>query len=217
MSKRSQRNAKYASLVKEYRKLAKRADQRLVRLERYSQREKYANITQYAYAKAMRDIKSWSGAQAKRFNTSPPKNINSLMGKINDIKKFLQSASSSIKPTQDNAVRDSLGRIIGGGIDLTYQKRADTLNRKYGTNVTWENVGSIFDSTLYRKLSKKYSSKTAVRIIGTLQKNEGQVVKAFDNRKAFNVKIAGEGPLQDAVNKTLRYYKKDISSLYGAL
>lgn len=217
MSKRSERNAKYASLVSQYRKLAKRADQRLVRLERYAKQEKYANILQYAYARAMRDIKSWSGDQAKRFNTKPPKNINSLMGKINDIKNFLQSASSSIKPTTDNAVRDASGKIIGGGIDLTYQKRADTLNLKYGTNVTWENVGSIFDSTLYRKLSKKYSSKTAVRIIGTLQKNEGDVVKAFDKKKAFNVRIQGEGPLEDAVNKTLRYYKKDISSLYGVL
>lgn len=217
MSKRSDRNKKYSALVKEYRKLAKRADQRLVRLERYSQREKYSNIKQYAYVRAMRDIKSWSGEGAKRFNTAPPKNINSLMGKINDIKNFLGSASSSIKPTMDNAVRDAKGNIIGGGIDLTYQKRADTLNQKYGTNVTWENVGSMFDSTLYRKLSKKYSSKTAVRIIGQLQKSEKKVVKAFDKHKAFNVKITGEGPLEEAVNKTLRYYKKDISSLYGAL
>lgn len=217
MGKRAQRNAKYAALVKEYRKLAKRADQRLVRLEKYAQQEKYSNILQYSYARAQRDIRSWSGENATRFNTKPPSNMNSLQGKINDIKTFLQSASSSIKPTQDNAVYNDKGQIIGGGIDLTYQKRADTLNQKYGTDVTWENVGSIFESTLYKKLSKKYSSKTAVRIIGKLQGNEKRVVKSFKKHEPVNVRISGEGPLEEAVNKTLRYYKKDISSLYGAL
>ena len=217
MARRSSRNQKYAALVKEYRTLAKRADQRLVRLEKYSKQEKYANVLQYAYARAQRDIRSWSGENATRFNTKPPSNINSLQGKINDIKNFLQSATSSIKPTSDNVVRNDKGQIIGGGIDLTYQKRADTLNQKYGTDVTWENVGSIFESTLYKKLSRKYSSKTAVRIIGKLQGSEKKVVKSFNKHAPVHVKIAGEAPLEEAVNKTLRYYKKDISSLYGAL
>lgn len=217
MSRRKARNAKYAAAVAEYRKLAKRADQRLVRLERYSQQEKYANVTQYAYAKAMRDIRSWSGKDATRFNTKPPKNLNSLMAKINDIKGFLQSASSTIKPTADNAVYNEKGQIVGGGIDLTYQKRADTLNQRYGTGVTWENVGSIFESTLYRKLSKKYESKTAVRIIGKLQGDDNKIQKALADKKSYNVRIKGEAPLEEAVNKTLRYYKKDITSLYKSL
>ena len=217
MARRSERNQKYAALVKEYRQLAKKADQRLVRLERYATREKYKNVLQYAYAKAQRDIRSWSGDKATRFNTKPPSSLNSLQAKINDINDFLRSATSSIKPTQENAVRNEKGEIIGGGIDLTYQKRADTLNQKYGTDLTWENVGSIFESTLYKKLSKKYSSKTAVRIIGKLQGNEKRVVRSFKKHEPVNVKISGEGPLEEAVNKTLRYYKKDISSLYGAL
>lgn len=217
MSRRKARNAKYAAAVAEYRKLAKRADQRLVRLERYSQQEKYANVTQYAYAKAMRDIRSWSGKDATRFNTKPPKNLNSLMAKINDIKGFLQSASSTIKPTADNAVYNEKGQIVGGGIDLTYQKRADTLNQRFGTNVTWENVGSIFESTLYRKLAKKYESKTAVRIIGKLQGDDKKIQKAINDKKSYNVRIKGEKPLEEAVNKTLRYYKKDITSLYKSL
>ena len=217
MSRRKARNVKYAAAVAEYRKLAKRADQRLVRLERYSQQEKYANVTQYAYAKAMRDIRSWSGKDATRFNTKPPKNLNSLKAKINDIKGFLQSASSTIKPTADNAIYNEKGQIVGGGIDLTYQKRADTLNQRFGTNVTWENVGSIFESTLYRKLAKKYESKTAVRIIGKLQGDDKKIQQAINDKKSYNVRIKGEKPLEEAVNKTLRYYKKDISSLYQSL
>lgn len=224
---RKARDRKYKALVAEYRKLAKRADQRLVRLERYAQQEKYKNIKEYAYRVAMRDIRSWSGENANRFNTKPPAHMQSLQAKINDIKKFLQSASSSIKPTADNAVYkeiDGKKILVAGGIDLTYQKRAETLNARYGTNITWENIGSLFDSALYRKMDKKYGSKTAVTIIGTLQKSEGEVIKAFDNKKALHMRIPlqpgsknRDKILEEQVDNALRYYKKDIKSLYGAL
>lgn len=212
---------KYNAALKEYRKLAKRADQRLVRLERYSKEPQYENIKQYAYARAMRDIKSWSGERAKRFNTKPPSNYSELMGKINDIKWFLQAATSSIKPTKDNAVYDYVNGqkvLVGGGIDLTYQKRAATLNEKYGTNLTWENVGWMFESALYRKLNKKFNdSKTAVRVIGHLQRNEEEIINAYEKGKTFNIKIKGEKPLEEDVNFALQHYGKSIKTLYKLL
>lgn len=224
---RKARQKKYDALVKEYRKLAKRADQRLVRLERYAKQPKYKNVTEFAYKVAMRDIRSWSGENANRFNTKPPAKIQSLKAKISDIEKFLQSASSSIKPTKDNAVYkeiDGQKILISGGIDLTYQKRAATLNERYGTDITWENIGQIFESALYRKMSKKYDSKSAVIIIGKMQANEEEILKAFENKKALNMVIPlKEGSksrdqiLEEKVNNALRYYKKDIKSLYGAL
>lgn len=221
------RDKKYNAMVKEYRKLAKRADQRLVRLERYAQQEKYKNIKEYAYRVAMRDIRSWSGENANRFNTKPPSHMQSLQAKINDIKKFLGSASSSIKPTADNAVYkmiDGVKTLVAGGIDLTYQKRADTLNQKYGTNITWENIGQLFESALYRKMEKKYGSSSAVMIIGKLQTKEEDVLKAFKEKKPIhmvipmpNDKDKRDKILEEKVNNALRYYKKDINSLYGAL
>lgn len=226
MSRRSARNQKYNAAVAEYRKLAKRADQRLVRLEKYSKRQKYSNVKEFAYARAMRDIRSWSGKDASRFNTKPPSNLNSLMAKINDIKNFLQSASSTIKPTADNAVYNQKGELIGGGIDLTYQKRAMTLNTKYGTDLSWENVGELFESALYRKLAKKYDSKTSVQIIGQLQSNEKNVVKSFKAKKPISVHVdftdssgkkQADEILEEKVNKTLIYYKKDINSLFDSL
>ena len=191
-----------------------------MRLERYAQQPKYSNVTQFAYKKAMRDIRSWSGDNATRFNTKPPSRISKLQAKINDIKAFLGSASSSIRPTQDNAVRNDRGETVGGGIDLTYQKRADTLNQRYGTNVTWENVGSIFESQLYRKLIKKYgaqASKSIVRDIGKLQQTEKQIKAALNKKQPIRLSFKGEGPLEDEVNHILRYYKKDLNSLYKTL
>ena len=205
---------KYNALLKEYKTLAKRADQRLVRLEKYAAREGYENIKQYAYVRAMRDIRAWSGENATRFNTKAPTSTQGLMAKIKDIEWFLHSASSSLKPTYRN------GQMESPGIIATYEKRAQSLNENYakaGVNVTWENIGQLFESTLYRKLSKKYSSDTAVRIIGAMQKNEKDILKSFKNKKALNIRLEGEQPLEEKINKTLRYYKKDIRTLYDNL
>ena len=211
---------KYQAALKDYRKLAKRADQRLLRLERYAAREGYENIKEYAYARAMRDIRTWSGENAKRFNTKPPSNYWDLMGKINDIKYFLRSASSSIKPTTDNAVYNEQGELVGGGIDLTYEKRAATLNKRYGTDVSWENIGALFESQLYRKMINKYgvqASKSIVRAIGKIQADDSRIKKALEEKKPIKLHFENEAPLEDKVNHILRYYKKDVSSLYEKL
>jgi len=216
------KSAKYQSALKEYRKLAKRADQRLLRLERHASEPKYENILQYAYARAMRDIKSWSGDNAKRFNTKPPSNTKQLMAKINDIKWFLKSATSTIKPTKDNAVykyENGKKVLVGGGVDLTYVKRAQTLNARYGTDISWENVGWMFESALYRKLDKKFNdSKTAVQIIGQLQKNEADILKAYKKGKNYNVRLSDDQQiLEEQVNYAIEKYGTSIKSLYKLL
>lgn len=232
MSRRKNRQKREAELLAEYRKLAKRADQRLVRIERYAKEPKYQNITQFAYKRAMRDIRSWSGATAKRFNTKPPMNktgtvnLNKLQAKLSDIKSFLSATTSTLKPTPDNAVYNAQGILVGGGIDLTYQKRADTLNRLYGTSVTWENIGELFESQIYRKMMNKYESKEAVRIIGQLQANEKEIKRALTNKKPISIHVTftdskgnkqSDEVLEEQVNQALRYYKKDIKSLYKSL
>ena len=50
--------SEWEAISKESRTLAKRANQRMVRLERYSQREGLSEITKYAYQKAQQYIKT---------------------------------------------------------------------------------------------------------------------------------------------------------------
>lgn len=219
MAKQKRKTEKYNELVKEYRKLAKRADQRLVRLEQYEKLGgKYLNVTKFAYSKAMVDIRKWSGENAKRFNVKPPTSTISLKAKIRDIEDFLQSASSTIKPTKDNAVYDLEGNIIGGGIELTFDKRAATLNRKYGEYLdhpfTWDNIQDFFESSLYKKLSKKgYDSGTVIRSLGTIKQNKKQVAAEIAAHKPSHIHV-DDMHVDDYVNKILRYYKKDIKSLF---
>lgn len=113
-----------------YRKLAKQADQRLVRLRQLAEKDPdYKDITEYAYKRAMRDISGMFGESADRFNRSLKyKNVNQIKGAINDVSRFLQSETSTKR-----------------GLDKGLKARAKTLNDKLGTNFTWQEWKRYFD------------------------------------------------------------------------
>ena len=195
---------KRKALEREYRKLAKRADQRLVRLERYAQESGYHGILQFAYKKAIRNIRSWSGETASRFNTKPPSNTNQLKAKIADIKNFLESATSTLKPTKENE-----------GVLSVYKKRADTINQKYGTDFTWESMAKFFDSGINKKLDAKLDSDTKMETIAELQKNQDEIKEALKQNEEIHITV--EDPvIEFEVNKILQDYGlKDISQLFN--
>lgn len=183
----------YKELTKVYKTLAKTADQRLVRLESYSHDKEMGNVLQWAYARAQRDIEQWSGEGATRFNTAPPDSVQGLMAKIEDIKTFLSSESSTKQ-----------------GIKNILQRRADTFNEKYGTNYKWDEVGEFFDSELYEDLNKKYGSDTMQTSIGVIQKNKKKILNAMEKNKDIFIKVPDDIVLQKTVNDILSEYGDDV-------
>lgn len=196
MSRRKERDQKYQSLVSEYRKLAKRADQRLVRLEKLSQQEGFTNVKSWAYRKAMKDIKYWGGENAERFNTKPPYDMGLLKAKIRDIEEFLQSKTSTKK-----------------GITGVYEKRAKTLNKRYGTSFTWEDLAGYFEKKSNEKLDAKYGSKTMLRAIAQIQGNEDDIVKKIKEGKTVDLKIKNE-KVKNVVNDLIGEYGIGVVDLY---
>lgn len=195
----------YDDLVKEYRKLAKRADQRLVRLEKLSTQKDFKQVKQWAYKNAVTDALEWGASPNKpRFNIAPPKSTISLKAKIQDIKNFLE------KPTSTRS-----------GIIDVYEQKAQTLNEKYkdyGLNLNWSDVGTFFESSLYKKLSKKYSSGTVIRAIATIKQNESKVIKDFDQHKASHIKTEDNDMIiNDAINRMTSYYKSDVRKLLNMI
>ena len=182
----------YEETVKVYRTLAKAADQRLVRLESYEHDPNFSNATKWAYARAMRDIEQWSGEQAKRFNTAPPESKAALEAKIEDIKTFLMSPTSTKQ-----------------GMKHILQKRAETLNAEYGTNFKWDDVGTYFDSALHEKLDDKYASKTMMKIVATLQKNKKEILKEMKKAKEKDQKVP-DSMVAKLVKKVLTDYGDEV-------
>lgn len=174
-------------LEKVYRTLAKSADQRLLRLERYSEQEDFKNITKWAYAKAMNDIQRWSGSNANRFNTAPPKNKLQLIAKINDITSFLESATST-----------------KAGIVKMFKKRADTINDKYGTNFSWTDLGEFFESEYYQNLENKFKdSNTILIVLGEMQANKEKVLEGLKS-KSKRVEYVATDQIQKRIEKAMR-------------
>lgn len=146
--------ATYEQMLVEYKRLAKRADQRLVRIEQYANQPNYQGMTKFAYSKAMRDIKAYSGQGAKRFNTAPPKNPKQLQAKINDIKAFLEAPSSTKK-----------------GVTNIYKQRVATFNQHYGTNFTWQEYGAFFESSEWDKIKSEFRyADTLVKAVASIKR-----------------------------------------------
>ena len=61
------------------------------------------------------------------------------------------------------------------------------------------------------------ASKSIVRAIGKIQGSDKEIKKALEEKKPIKLHFEEEGPLEDKVNHILRYYKKDVSSLYEKL
>lgn len=205
------------SLEQYYRRLAKVADQRLVRLERLAEQENYHVVKEWAYKRAQEDISRWGGTN--RFNTAPPQNTNQLKAKINDIRAFLESGTSTKKD-----------------INTIYKKRADTINSKYGTNFTWQDIADFYGRDKNAALDAKYGSKQVAMAIGVIQQalkgkdEKGEEVtidklqswaRAKKNYHNFYYKksdgtLDADPILDDTVHRILRS-PKDIAAMYELL
>lgn len=190
------------SLEHYYRRLAKVADQRLVRLEELSKVEGYGNATQWAYKRAIHDIETWSGEGATRFNTKPPKDVRSLKAKINDIKTFIGSESST-----------------KSGISATYKQRVNTINERYGTSYQVDDLQKIFNSKLWKKMeAKNYSSDQILTAIGYIKDNatDEETYKALqaEARKRKNLPEFTGDPFVDDLIKNMMRSKSAVNEMY---
>lgn len=148
-------NPEYVQLYVEYKKKAKQADQRLVRLEALSHEEHFQGVLEFSYKRAIRDIQSWGGD--KRFNTAPPTTVTQLEAKLKDIEHFIASPTSK---------KSSIVSI--------YKKRADTITKRYGAeygvNFSWQDIANYYGSNENKRRDSQLGSKTEVRVLAVMKK-----------------------------------------------
>lgn len=193
------RSGEYDALVKEYRKLAKRADQRLVRLEGYSKQKGMGNALKWAYKNAQRNIRHWSGEKAKRFNTKPPSRIDQLRAKIRDIEKFLASKASTKT-----------------GIKSVYKQRLKTYKDKYGLSFKEKDLDEFFNSEEFLRAEAEkdgYTSSTYMRAIGEIQANEKSIKDAIKKGNEINLNI-DDAVVKETIDHLIGKYGKDVVDLY---
>lgn len=170
-----------------YHKIAKLADQRLVRIEAYSHDEHFKGIKTFAYARALKDISTYSGEGAKRFNTAAPKNLNTLNAKIQDILTFINSPTSTKQ-----------------GIISTYKKRANTINERYGTDFTWKELATYYERGINNKLAAKgFESKSAFIAIAKVKDNADTLVDDIKEAVGTDIREDDKKVTNDLIFKYL--------------
>lgn len=190
----------YKEAVKVYKTLAKTADQRLVRLEKASEEEGFHGITNYAYARAARDIEAWDGESSEqpRFNRNIPKSTQELLEKIEDIKTFLSSETST-----------------KSGMIVINKRRAATINENNGTNLTWKDLNEIFgDGSLTEALDDTFAgSDSRIETVGNLKKNKKKILKAIDDAKRKHKRVKVDISVKDASGKPDRVIEEKIKEM----
>ena len=185
------------ALQAEYRRLAKKADQRLVRLEKLATDPIYKNVDKFSYARAQKYIEHIFGSESNRFNRKI-ENYNSLVGAINDVNTFLKSPTSTKR-----------------GIVTTYKNKANAANKQFGTNFTWQDYANYYQSGTADKLTSKMTYREALKKVGKMQKNK-KIIKEITNEiqkvKGTNYKV-GTSEINEAIYDRLESQKLTISSL----
>ena len=172
----------YQKLAAEARKLAKRANQRMVRLERYAQEKAYQGATEFAYDIAQKQIKALYGKQGDKLRYTEKQrlvsvsdgtkdltgadlyrqNVYMLRAKIRSMEEFLESESSTKT-----------------GLKKVYDKRAHTISTAskfgladQGLSLSADDLQRFFESKKQSKLAKMVGSLNMFVVAAVMKKNK---------------------------------------------
>lgn len=189
MSKQKDWEKEWKDLQAKSRKLAKRANQRLVRLERYAKRPGMSSILSFAYKSAMKDITTTGKKGKPRFYENLKaidvyddngkiipeksqdyykKNVQRLRLRTKDIASFLEAATSTL----GQGIAEGLNKTIG--IKRVWDKRTNTINKKflkdYDLRMSDNDMKRFFDSKKQKKLEKEVGSDKMFIVASVLKK-----------------------------------------------
>lgn len=192
---RKNQNPEYLALRQEYVKLAKRADQRMVRIEQLAQDPMYKGVKYYAYRWAQKNLKVWSGEKDTplRFNADIPNNKRSLKAKIRIAKQFLDMPTSTKR-----------------GIQETFKKKAAEFNKLHGTDFTWQQLSNYFHSGLAANADRAFGSDTALQLVAEMQRRKDEVISAIKESNEKTLVLTDRKTIADEVASFLKKHGTEL-------
>lgn len=164
-----------------YKRLAKVANQRMVRLEDLERAAKageassaFSNVTQHAYKTAQAKASKLRGGMIRskvpgrgaRFSESELTGLTDaqVQRRIDILKEFID------KPTSTK-----------GDIIKIFKNRADTINKNFDTDFNWQQLAKFFESGLFDKLVNQFESDGAFEVIAAIQKSPKKIIKSIND------------------------------------
>lgn len=171
-----------------FKRLAKMADQRLVRLEEAEGMRgkaadpKYEGAYKFAYNRALEMMDEGQ----IRFNQKIPKpGTFEWRERVNEMQRFLKSPTST-----------------KSGINMI-QAATKSINDKYGTNFKWHEFASFIESGDFEKLKQTYGSDVILRAMGKIQSAEEKIKKGLDEHS----KSMKRSPADDVAEEIMKSKK----------
>lgn len=155
----------YDALLKQYKLLVERANKRLLRLEKAGMTGSPA-YRSVVHSGAKASARS-SGVKV-RFTKSNPKNERVLKMRMNAVQGFLGSETSTREGYRE------LKKTYAPKVSATFRK-------KFNIDLTGEQIDALFDSELWDYIDGQFASDTAIRVLGAIQKGEGDVAKTMQS------------------------------------
>lgn len=181
---------KYSELLKEARLLAERGNKRLLRLERAGMTGSPA-YRAVVHSGAKSSSRS-SGAKV-RFTKSDPKNERVLRARINAMRTFLEA------PTSTQTGYKELKKEYGPKVSATFRKR-------YGLDLTGEQIEAVFESSLWEYLDSQFGTYTAVQVLASIQKGNGDLGRTMKSigGKRLNLTEGGKDTIRKLFENKIR-------------
>ena len=187
-----------AGVLADYEKMRRLANDRLANIEEAREtKEGLENVLKYAYKRTVHDLNG-----ATRFPTMKSiedLNYNSVVGKLNAMRRFLKSETSTIR-----------------GVQATYKRSANAFNKKYGTDFSPSDLAKFFnkDTGLYEKIknSTDYGSETIMLAIAEIKANREEKLSELNALKDAHIEV-DDKLVQHAINDILNQYGDEVGEL----
>ena len=235
-TKRKDWKAEWEAIAKENRKLAKRANQRLLRLERAAEfRQGYSSIKEFAYKVAQKDLRSLGKKGDKlRFNEAPrivrindgtknltgadlyKANVERARTERKMLKEFLSSASSTIGGSREYKAE---GIKATKGITAIWDKVNNTINKKYlseyDLRMSDNDFKRFWDSKKQAKLEEIVGSTQMFAVASIMKKYNLKSSRAEIEKYAKDNIVLPSGTDQSVLNMGAKESRKQYLDRLG--
>jgi len=172
--------------------LAKSADDRMRAIEAASRTKHFEHIKEYAYKGASKDIRKYSKEGLLRWNKSMPKNEEMLKNKIADMQRFMENVTS-----------------LPSNVKRSYKNRVDTLNERYGTNLSWEDLAKFYEQDYASVIADMYYETETFQAIDIIKKvkkrkNGDDIIQRIKDASDKNIRVSNDMVMDEVVKKILQ-------------
>lgn len=188
-----------AGVLADYQKLTRRANDRLREIEKRSTTDGLEPMTQYAYKRAVHDLKG-----AERFSSKERienLNYNAVVKRLNDMRRFLKSESSTTR-----------------GVKNIYARNAAAFNKKYKTTFTSSELAKFFDKDtgLYEKIKNAHpdwGSDTIMKAIAQIKLNKEKVLAKIEEENKKHLDIEAPDVVNEVVDTIISEFDTDVQEM----